>query len=128
MVAHFGEVASAHGHAPECDGQILDQSASLIVVNPVLKKMQAGGVATVAAATTGTVQFDHREQVTWGVVATLHFQHSSESDGDFEKRPTVKPVHVYRWRLDMVVDFQGVIHVAGSEKALCYGDDSFAER
>jgi len=77
--------------------------------------MKAGSVAAVAVTASVTVQLNHREQIAGGIVVALHFQHPREADRNFEERPAVKRVHVGRWRLDVIVDFQGVIDVASSQ-------------
>src|SRR4029077_18053301 len=76
--AHLIKVAAAHRDGSKGTREVFDQSALLVVVNPIFQKMKSSSVFAIAAATPISIQFDHRKKILWGVGVSLYFQHSGK--------------------------------------------------
>src|SRR6476469_654076 len=110
--------ASAHlargmGNAlpAEIAGEIVHQTSSIVVVEPIFQIMQTREIVAGAFAPAVPIQFDVMQQTVGSPVRLWFVQHPGEAESDLKKRPAIHSLKIYRGRLDPIVDFQGEMFV-----------------
>ena len=101
-----------HAHASKAAGQVLDQTAPVIVREPILQIMEPRKIFARALTSAITIQLDVMKQPFRRPVFRRFVQHPRECERDLEKRPAIQGIEIDRWRFDAVVDLERVILVA----------------
>ena len=110
LFPHVGHAAVKFLPA-ERRGDVLDQPASCVVLDPILEVVQARVEASVAASVAVAVHLDQPQHFLRRVGRGMQGDEATHAEGDFEKRPAIHPGHVDRRRLDGVVQLERVVHV-----------------
>src|SRR5947208_17160817 len=90
--------------------------------------MQTRKIFARALAATIPVQFDVMQQAFRSPIRFRLVQHPGEAERDFEKRPAIHSLKIYRGRLDPIVNFESKVFVARSDKSLSHDGSPFADR
>src|SRR5437879_8784302 len=112
----------------EVASQILYQTASMVVAQPVYKIMQAREIFACALTAAISVQLDVIKQAPRRPVRFGLVKHSGEAKCNLEKGPAIHPLKIHRWRLDSVINFQSKMFVPRSNKCLPNCSGSFPNR
>ena len=127
LCTHVGH-AAVESLAAEGRRDVFDQSAALVVTDPILEVVQARIKAPGAASAAVAVDLDEAQHFLRRVGRRMEGDEAAHGEGDFEKCPTIHPIHVDGRRLDAVVEFEGVVHVGGPLQGEGELVDPLAER
>src|SRR5205814_10436460 len=108
--------------------KIYNQSAPIVVVEPVFEVMQARKVIASAFTAAIAVELDVMEQMLGRPVLLRLIQHPGEGERDFKKGPAIHSLKIHRRRFNSIVDFEGEMLVTRSDQRLSRRRRPFADR
>src|SRR4029077_4185372 len=115
-------------YAAEVAGEVFDQAALLVIVQPVLEIMQPGKIFPCANAAAVAIRLDVMQQTFRSPVFFRLVQHSRKRERDFEKRPAIHSLEIGRGRFDVIVDLEGEMLVAGANERTSDRGGALADR
>src|SRR6266436_857271 len=98
--------------------QIFDQTAPVIIVQPVFQIVQTRKIFARAFAAAVPIHLDVMQHTLRSPVRFRLVQHSGKAECDLKKSPAIHALKIYRGRLDPIVDFQGEMLIACSYQCL----------
>src|ERR1043166_1736659 len=105
-----------HARSAQLARDIGDETALIVVVQPVFEVVQSRQIFSSANAPAIAVQFDVMQQTLWRPVFFWLVQHPREGERDFEKRPAIHSQEIGRGRFDSIVDLKRVMAVTRSDQ------------
>src|SRR5205823_10072743 len=95
-----------YAHTTKRAGQIANQTASVIVVEPIFEVMEAREIFAGAFGVSITINLDVTQQLRRCPIGFGLIQHPREGESGFKKGPAIEPHEIDRGRLNSVVDFE----------------------
>src|SRR5439155_15905512 len=95
-----------YAHTTKRAGQIGNQTASVIVVEPIFEVMETREIFAGAFGVAITINLDVAQQLRRRPIRFRLIQHPRESESGFEKGPAIESREIHRRRLNSVIDFE----------------------
>ena len=92
--------------AAEISREIVDQTAPIVIRQPILQIMQPRKIFAGALAAAITIELDVVQQPLRRPLACGLIEHAGKAERDLEERPAIHPIEIHGGRLDVVVDLE----------------------
>ena len=108
--------------------QIGNQSALVVVVEPILQIMKTRKIFARANTAAVAIELDVMQKIFRAPIFFRLVQHSRKRERRFKKRPAIQSGEIHRGRFDSVIDLERVRFVARAEQRLAHRGRSLADR
>ena len=98
--------------ARDATRDVLGKATALIVVKNFFEVMHAAEVTACTLAVAVALDLDHVNQILGSIGTWFVGEHAGEAQSVFVKSPAVHRLQIHHGVLDVIVDFEAIVHIA----------------